>query len=113
MAYKQSMGNSKRISLDDVCYLVSTTFKYDELMQQIEVKSEREVFCSVLSINRFEYNQASLNGSKPSLTFVLNYEDYNDETAIKYNDKMYHVYRTFVKYDGHIELHSEVRVGVN
>ena len=109
--FKQSLGNSKHISLDDVCKLVSTEITKDELFQDIEVEVEREVFCSVLNINQHEYASAIAAGRKPENTFVINYDDYNNENKIKYNNESYSIYRTFVRYDGYIECHCEVRIG--
>jgi len=109
--YKQSLGNARYISLDDVCFLVSTEIVKDELHQDIEVEVEREVFCSVLNINQYEYASAIAAGRKPKNTFVVNYEDYNDENKIKYNNQSYTIYRTFVRADGYIECHCEVRIG--
>ncbi|WP_342546124.1 hypothetical protein [Lysinibacillus sp. FSL K6-4013] len=108
---KQSMGNTRHVSLDDVCYLVSTKIVKDELFQDIEVDEESEVFCSVLNVNQYEYASAIVAGRKPKNTFVLNYEDYNDENKIKYNNRLYTIYRTFVRYDGYIECHCEVKIG--
>lgn len=111
--YKQGMGNAQNISLDDVCYLVSTKIITDGNFQQKPVDVEEEMFCSVLSINGIEFKNAKTNGVKPALTFVFNYDDYNNQTKIKYENKTYSVYRTFVRKDGYIECHSEVKLGTN
>lgn len=109
--YKQSIGNARNISLDDVCYLVSTKIIQDDLFQDIKVEDEHEVFCSVLNINQHEYTSAIAAGRKPKNTFVINYEDFNNENKIKYNNESYTIYRTFVRYDGYIECHCEVKIG--
>lgn len=111
MNYKQSINYNKNISLDDICYLLSMTIEKDELLQEIEVPNEREVFCSTQSVNRYEFNSGGSNGIKPKYTFLVDYDEYNDETDVKYNGNVYSIYRTFARYDGYIELHAEVRVG--
>lgn len=109
--YKQGMGNAKNISLDDVCHLVSTKIITDDNFQKIPVPFEEEMFCSVLSINQFEFKNAQAAGNRPSRTFVFNYDDYNNEQKILYEGKMYTVYRTFVRSDGYIECHCEEKMG--
>lgn len=111
MNYKQSISYSKNVSLDDICYLLSKIIEKDELLQEIEIFNEREVFCSTQSVNRYEFNSAGVNGIKPKYTFLVDYDEYNNESEIKYNEEIYTVYRTFVRHDGFIELHSEVRIG--
>lgn len=105
------MGNGKHISLDDVCELLTTKIVVDDHFQRIPTEVAEEIFCSVLSINQFEYKSAQAGGNRPALTFVFNYDDYNNQLKIRYEGKIYTVYRTFVRSDGFIECHSEVKLG--
>lgn len=108
---KHSIGNPKHISLDDVCSLVSVTYTEDELGQSIEAESERQVFCTVLSITRQEFATAGQLGLKPKIMIVLDNEEYNDEKTVMYDNKRYTVYKDFPRVDGCIELYCEIKVG--
>lgn len=108
---KQSMGNNKHASKDDVCFLMSTTIENDELLQEIEIPVERQVFCDRLSIGQKEFTVSMQNGLKVEMTIVIDHDEYDYEQKLKYRDKVYSIYRTFVRSDGDIELYCEVRVG--
>lgn len=108
---KQSIGNNKHASKDDVCFLMSTTIEHDELLQEIEVETERQVFCDRLSIGQKEFSVSMQSGLKAQITIVLDHDEYDYESKLKYRDKVYSIYRTFVRADGDIELYCEVRVG--
>lgn len=94
----------------DVIKLVSTTITVDELMQEIEVKTEREVFANKRSVSQSEFYNAGQSGLKPRYVFDVRLIDYEDENKLIYNDKTYNIYRTFEKGEN-IELYCEVRVG--
>ena len=108
---KQSIGNKKYVSKDDVCFLMSTTIARDELLQEIEVEKERQVFCDRLSIEQKEFTGSMQNGLKAEMTIILDHDEYDYEQKLKYRDKVYSIYRTFVRSDGDIELYCDVRVG--
>lgn len=108
---KPTTGSKKHISLDDVCFLVSRTFEQDELGQEIPINSERQVFCSSLSITRAEFSLAGQLGLKPNITIVVDHDEYDEEETVKWHDKTYSVYKNFVRNDGYIELYCEVRAG--
>ena len=58
--------------------------------------SNRDVFCKLCSIGQTEFYQAQATGYKPELKFVIaDYLDYDYETMIKYNEKLYRVIRTY------------------
>lgn len=108
---KSTVGNKRHISLDDVCFLISKTYTEDELGQRIPTESERQVFCTVLSITRHEFATAGQLGLKPKLMIVLNNEEYDGENTLAYNGKKYSIYKDYVIADGYVELYSEVKVG--
>lgn len=111
MALKRSIGNAKYVSLDDVCTLVSITYTKDELGQQIKQETERQVFCTLLSINRYEFSAAGQLGLKPKIMLIIHNDEYEGETKIKYNNKNYQVYKDFARSDGFVELYCGVKVG--
>lgn len=108
---KQSIGNKKHASKDDVCFLISTTITKDELLQEIKTDVERQVFCDRLSVGQKEFAVSMQNNLKPEMTIVMDHDEYDYESKLRYRDKSYSIYRTFVRDDGDIELYCEVRVG--
>lgn len=96
----------------DVVKLVSTTITTDELFQEVETKTEREVFADKRSASQSEFFNAGQIGLKPQYVFTIRFSEYADETELIYNKKTYSIYRTYEKGEN-IELHSEVRVGGN
>lgn len=94
----------------DVLELVSVVIEKDELEQEIETETLRQVFCNRQSISQNEFFQAGQTGIKSAYKFVINSLDYQDETQLRYREKDYSIYRTFEKND-YTELYCEVRVG--
>jgi SPP1 family predicted phage head-tail adaptor len=109
---KSTVGNNKYISLDDACFLIKVTSTPDELEQQIENEIERQVFCSKLNVSRAEFLAAGQLKFKPQMTIVIDSDEYDQEKSLKYEDKKYSIYRTFMRTDGYTELFCEVRAGV-
>ncbi|PEN09672.1 phage head closure protein [Bacillus pseudomycoides] len=109
---KSSVGNSKRISLDDVCFLISVENEKDDLGQVISTnETERQIFCSKLSISRQEFLAGGQLGLKPQIIFVVDSDEYDDETSLKYENQKYTVYRIFPRFDGYTEVYCEVKAG--
>ncbi|MDM5333432.1 phage head closure protein [Ureibacillus composti] len=96
----------------EVVKLISTSFTVDELFQEVEAKTEREVFADKRSASQSEFFNAGQIGLKPQYVFTIRLSEYADETELVYNGKTYSIYRTYEKGEN-IELHSEVRVGGN
>ncbi|PEA86652.1 hypothetical protein [Bacillus thuringiensis] len=109
---KSKIGESKRISLDDVCFLISVKTMKDELDQE-ETAEEipRQIFCSKSSINRQEFLAGGQLGFKPQLLLLVDSDEYDDESFFMHENKKYAIYRTFPRADGFTELYSEVRTG--
>lgn len=109
---KSSLGNNEHISLDDVCFLISYTTVKDELGQLIEEQeSERQIFCSELSVSRAEFSAAGQHNRIPQCTIVVDSDEYDQERTVKHDNKKFTVYRTFMRSDGLTELYCEVRAG--
>lgn len=109
--YKQGIGNTRHISLDDICELVTTEVYLDDNFVQKTREVKEEMYCSVTNVNQYEFRNAQASGNKPALTFIFNYDDYKDNSHLLYEGKKYTIYRTFVRQDGYIECHSEVKQG--
>lgn len=58
--------------------------------------NKRQVFCGLRSIGQKEFYAASTTDFRPELKFILaDYLDYNDETLVKYEGRVYRVLRTY------------------
>lgn len=87
---------------NDVIKLVKVTIEADDYGNNIEVKTEREVFAEIQSVTRAEFYQAAQADIRPTIVFVLeDYYDYEGEKLVKYQpynsdtEKDYRVIRTY------------------
>lgn len=110
-SFKSAIGSPNKISLDDVCYLLSITTTKDDLNQMIPVEKPYMIFCSKLSITRAEFNTAGMLGFKPNVMFIVDSDSYDQEKLLEYNGKKYSIYKTFQRADGFTELFCEVKAG--
>ncbi|PEL24696.1 phage head closure protein [Bacillus toyonensis] len=109
---KSSVGNSKRISLDDVCFLISVETEKDELGQEIGTnETERQIFCTELSISQSEFYSAGQLNRKPQIMLIVESDEYDKEGKVKYEETKYNIYRSFMRSDGFTELYCEVNIG--
>ena len=109
---KSSIGNNQHISLDDVCFLIFVTSIKDELGQDdVTEENLRQIFCSRTSVNRAEFLAAGQLNLKPQIMLVVDSDEYDQERNLKYGDKKYSIYRTFMRADGFTELYCEVKAG--
>lgn len=99
--------------MDGVIKLVKLTTTTDELGYPVETPTERETFCSVLSVSRSEFFQAGKAGLTPEHVFSVNAAEYEGEKELEYLGERYRIYRTYQP-DGsdYIELYTEYRSGV-
>lgn len=71
---------------------------FNDIITLIEGASRREVFCRVQSVGYREFYGAQATDFQPELIFVLpDYLEYEDETLVKHDAKMYRVIRTYRK----------------
>lgn len=101
--------------MDDVIKLISSSYTTDEYGNQIETKTERQVFCKVGSVGRTEFYNASQAGLHPEYVFTIShYKDYQNEKELAYTDwtgveKNFTIIRTYISGDS-IDLTAEERV---
>lgn len=95
----------------DVAYLVSKEWVPDEYGVPRELASEKQIFVQVGSVSSSEWFEGGRNGLNPEYRFTMFRFDYNGEEEIKYNDKYYRIYRTYIGKDDSIELYAERRKG--
>ncbi|WHY76229.1 hypothetical protein QNH20_19175 [Neobacillus sp. WH10] len=108
---KSSIGNSQHISLDDVCFLISSISTEDDLGQSIETEILSLSYCSKLNISRAEFSTAGQLGHKPQLLLVVDSDEYDEEKRVEYERTTYYVYKSFIRPDGYTELYCEVKAG--
>lgn len=106
---KSEIGSIKRISLDDVCFLISTS--KSTLAGKHDNDDVYQCFCSKLSISRQEFFNAGQLGFKPQILIVVNSDEYDGQKTIEYDKKRYAIYKCFQRSDGYTELYCEIRGG--
>lgn len=72
----------------------------------------RTVFCNKKSVKSMEFYQAHAVGLKPELNLVVRSVDYNDESRVRYEGKMYDILRTYSKNGEMVELTCAKRTEV-
>ena len=93
--------------------LVMVTTEKDELNQVVEkTRTTNTVFADISSVSQTEFFSGGRIGLQPSLKATIYDFEYNDEPIVKYNGKLYSVYRTyFVNGSDKLELYLEERGG--
>ena len=97
--------------MNDIVFLISKHFIFDESGNHIAENSEKRSFAKVESIYGDESNNAAQNNIKASLKVTVWLSEYGGEKAVRYKNEVFSVYRTFVKND-FIELYLAEKVGV-
>lgn len=77
----------------DTINLIKTTYKQDEIGNQIPVNSEREIFANRYSVGMNEFYQASSQGLKPEKEFKIYSFEYDGETSLKHEGVEYTIIR--------------------
>ena len=91
--------------------LLKTTYTQDDLGEWTETSEEVNVFAYVSSVTISEFYQAGLQGMKPEYRFLIWLTEYDNEELLKYDGKVYSVYRTYLRDDGRIELYVTLKKG--
>ncbi|MFD2442930.1 phage head closure protein [Bacillus sp. CGMCC 1.16607] len=96
---------------NSIIYLINVSLESDELKNQIEKTAEkRQTFAEKKSVRQSEYYQAAVSGLKPEIVFLVWTLEYQGESKLEYEGKVYSIIRTFEK-NGFTELVCEVKVG--
>jgi SPP1 family predicted phage head-tail adaptor len=104
-----NISQNDNISLDNVCSLVSVRYETDDIGQEIETTSEREVFCAELTVYNSESYRAAQQDIKSACVLAVDTEEYEGEEKVSYNSKLYGIYKIRKRSDGMTELYCEVR----
>jgi len=79
---------------NQIISLVSTTYIEDEIGNQIETISEREVYANEMSVGSSEYYNAALTGIRPEKRFEIYSFEYQNEEKLKHEGIVYRIIRT-------------------
>lgn len=91
--------------------LLTSKYTQDAIGQWIKTVEETDVFGLVSSVTMSEFYQAGMQGFKPDFRITIWMTEYHDEEELVYNDKVYSIYRTYIRDDGRIELYVTERKG--
>ena len=91
--------------------LLTSKYTQDAIGQWVKTVEETDVFGYVSSVTMSEFYQAGLQGLKPEFRMIIWMTEYHDEEELVYNDKVYSIYRTYIRDDGRIELYVTERKG--
>ena len=93
--------------------LVTVMTEKDSLNQVVEKqRTTSTVYAEISSVSQTEFFSGGRLGLQPSLKAVIYDFEYNDEPIVKWNGKLYSVYRTFyVNGSDRVELYLEERGG--
>lgn len=61
----------------------------------VKIHEYRNVFANKLSIKQSEHYDANKLGLRPEVGFEIRVDEYDNESVVKWNDKMYYLVRTF------------------
>lgn len=93
--------------------LITVTTEKDDLNQIVEkTRTTASVFAEIGSVSQTEFFSGGRMGLNPSLKAVIYDFEYNDEPIVKYNGKLYSVYRVYyVNGTDKVELYLEEKGG--
>lgn len=93
--------------------LVEVVTEKDNLNQVVEkTRTTKTVFADVSSVSQTEYFSGGRIGLQPSLKATVYDFEYEEEPIVKFNGKLYSVYRTYaVNGSDRLELYLEERGG--
>ena len=91
--------------------LLTTEYTQDDLGEWTETQTKGTVFAYVDSVTMTEFYEAGLQGFKPEFRFTVWLSEYSGQETLEYNDKVYQIYRTYIRNDGRIELYVTERKG--
>lgn len=97
----------------DICYLVSETQTQTDTGTWTNAgKTERKIYCRVLSFDRLDWHEAGRDGLNPGYKFVIFAPEYKGEENVKYKNNYYYIYRTHEgKNPDELELYTSKRQG--
>lgn len=108
----RSFAKKDSPSLDNICYLISNKIKQDENGNEIADGTEVMVFCAEVGVYSSEFFNAGIIDIKAEVLLLIDFDNYEGQKIVKYNNAKYSVYRVFPRTDGFMELYLTEKVGV-
>lgn len=100
--------------MDDVLKLISQTMTKNKYGVDEPTPTAKEIFCEVHSVSRTEVFEGGRNGLNPAFQFTIFAEEYEGESIVEYNDRLYSIYRTYhIPSTDYMELYVERKGGTN
>ena len=79
----------------EVIYLITNQSTQDEIGNFVSNGNIRQkCFTKKQSVKTSEFYNATINGYKPSIEFVIKRENYNNQELLSWNDELYQIIRT-------------------
>lgn len=97
----------QKMTYDEEITLVGEMVTYDEYGIPKTTETRKTVLCQKKSVTRNEFYGAAANGLKPEVVFVVHGYEYDGEERVEYQDRTYHVIRTYSTDFEEIELTCE------
>lgn len=101
------------MAVDGVITLVKKSYGRNAAGGLIWEETERDVFCSIRSVSRTEFYEASQNGIPPTYVFTTNPINYEGEDTLIYGGFRYGITRTYTASLDEIELYAALIPGEN
>jgi len=79
---------------DQVILLISVTITEDDIGNQIETPTERQVFAEELAVGSGEFYAAAVAGLRPEKRFEIYTREYQGESRLEHNSIPYRIIRT-------------------
>lgn len=99
------------MNIAEVISLRTKTYTVDSIGQQQEVVQTSDVYAWVESESQSEFFNGGQIGLKPEYKFTIWAYEYDGQEDLVYNSTIYSIYRTYIRNDGRIELHTQKKVG--
>jgi SPP1 family predicted phage head-tail adaptor len=98
--------------MNELAWFPTISTIVDELGQEDEQEIfDNQVFCEKKSVPQNEFFQAGQNDIKASCVLIVHTLEYQGQEKVKFQDKIYSIYRTYERNDDKTELYCEVRSG--
>lgn len=79
----------------EVIYLITNQSTQDEIGNFVSnANIRKKCFAKKQSVKTSEFYNATINGYKPSIEFVIKRENYNNQELLSWNDELYQIIRT-------------------
>lgn len=93
------------VNFNESMQLISVKYDYDEIGNQIEVETEKTVFCGKSNITQSEFYRSKELDLKIQYCMMINSFDYDGQAYARYNGVKYKILRTYTKSNDLMEVY--------